>query len=430
METAGFDLDGRRDSQTMRYLFIHPVFPGQFHRVMRQLAAQPGNEVVHISRNANMDAVPGVRRLTFKVPPEPETGYILSRKVERATIEGKAVADLAVELKRSGFVPDLIYGYAGWGHIMFMKDVFPNVPLAGYFEWYLNAYGSEYNFDPAYPLQLDHQLYMRVSNATALVDLAACDHGITPTRWQQHQFPAELQHKITVIHDGVDTARFKPSPSAGLKLPGLELPPGTPLVTYLTRGMEPFRGFPQMMRALAELQARHPQAHAVIVGTEEIFYSAKPTKGASYKEEMLGELAGKLDLSRIHFTGWLDTASYLAVLQASWAHVYLTRPYVLSWSLMEAMAAGCLLVGSRTAPVEEMIRHGENGLLTDFFDHHALADLLGDILTVPERYAPLRVRARETMVQRYDVKDLVTKQATLVQHWAAAPAQRRFQPQD
>lgn len=149
----------------MRYLFIHPVFPGQFHRVMEHLAAQPGNEVVHISRQSHIDKVPGVRRLLYSLPDGfTAQGHLLSRKVESAVIEGQAVARLVGDLKKEGFVPDLMYGYAGWGQIMFIKDIFPNVPLAGYFEWYLNAYGSEFNFDPAYPLQLEHQLYMRVAN--------------------------------------------------------------------------------------------------------------------------------------------------------------------------------------------------------------------------------------------------------------------------
>lgn len=411
----------------MRFLFIHPVFPGQFHRVMQRLAADRGNEVVHISRQSHIESVPGVRRIRYAMPDGfAAKGHLLSRKVETAVAEGQIVAAHVAELKKSGFVPDLVYGYAGWGQIMFLKDILPNTPLAGYFEWFLNAYGSEFNFDPAYPLQLEHQLYMRASNAVALSDLVACDHGVTPTRWQQHQFPADLRHKLTVLHDGVDTDTFVPKPGAGLKLPGLELPAGTPLVTYVTRGMEPFRGFPQIMRAIAEVQRRNPRAHAAIVGTDEIFYSAKPTKGATFKEEMLAELAGKLDLSRLHFTGWLDTPRYRAVLQASSAHVYFTRPYVLSWSLMEAMSAGCFVIGSRTAPVEEMIRHGENGLLTDFFDHHALADELSDALAAPERYAGMRAEARELIVRSYALKDLVPRHATMLQQWAATPVGQSF----
>ena len=410
----------------MRYLFIHPVFPGQFHRVMERLAAKPGNEVVHISRQSSVEQIPGVRkaRYTLKEGGEPK-GHVFARKLEDAIQHGQAVLAVAKELRTKGFVPDLIYGYAGWGHIHFMKDLFPAAPLVGYFEWFLNAHGSEYNFDPAFPLQFEHQLYMRTANAPALVDLAACDHGVTPTRWQRHQFPAEFHGKLTVIHDGIDTEKLTPKPGAGLKLPTVELPAGTPLVTYVTRGMEPFRGFPQFMRALAELQTRRPDCHAVIVGTETIYYSQNPPDGRTYKQIILDELNGRLDLSRIHFTGWLDTPAYLSVLQASWAHVYFTRPYVLSWSLLEAMSAGCLVIGSRTAPLEEVIRDGENGRLVDFFEHRELADALAQALADPARFAPLRQKARATILQSYSLDLLVNRHVRMLESWAAAPARQR-----
>ncbi len=414
---------------TMRTLFIHPIFPGQFHRVMQHLAAQPGQDVVHISRQSAIASVPGVRKLRFAVPDDSDPkGHPYARKVEEAVVQAQAVARVAIELKQSGFIPDLIYGYAGWGQIMFIKDIFPDVPLVGYFEWYLNAYGSEYNFDPAYPLQIEHQFYMRASNAPTLLDLQACDYGITPTRWQQRQFPAEFHSKLTVLHDGVDTGKFRPNAQAGLELAGLKLPPGTPLVTYVSRGMEPFRGFPQFMRALAEVQKRHPACHAVIVGTETVYYSVVLPNGQTYKQAMLAELEGQLDVSRVHFTGWLDTPHYLSVLQASSAHVYFTRPYVLSWSLMEAMAAGCLVIGSRTAPVEEMISDGDNGLLTDFFDHKALADRLDEALTAPERFSTIRERARESIVRHYSLDLMVPQHVRLLEQWASQPVQRRPTP--
>ncbi len=166
----------------------------------------------------------------------------------------------------------------------------------------------------------------------------------------------------------------------------------------------------------------------MIVGTEEIFYSATLPEGRTYKQELLKELQGRLDLSRIHFTGWLDTARYLAVLQASWAHVYFTRPYVLSWSLMKAMATGCLVVGSRTAPVEEVIRDGENGVLSDFFDHHALADRLDAALATPERFTAIRANARETIARRHALDMLVTRHAKQLELWASLPLAARFTP--
>lgn len=406
----------------MRFVFIHPVFPGQFHRVMEQLASQPGNDVIHISHTAALTDVPGVRRLRYAAP---DPGAIkadrIARPFEEAVLHGQAVAKVLRGLQQQGVIPDLIYGYTGFGQTMFVKDIFPSVPLVGYFEWYLNAHGSEYNFDPTFPLQEEHHYFLRAANAPRLLDLEACDYGITPTRWQRHQFPPPLQHKLTVLHDGVDVERFQPKPGAALELAGVRLPAGTPVVTYVTRGMEPFRGFPQFMRALAELQARHPTVHAVIVGTEDVFYSKRLPQGRTYKQELLAELDGRLDLARVHFTGWLDTPDYLAVLQASTAHVYFTRPYVLSWSMLEAMAAGCLVIGSRTAPVEEMIRDGENGLLTDFFDHHALADRLHAVVSGPARFTAMRENARASIVARYDLRELVARHADLLMRWAGSP---------
>ena len=203
-----------------------------------------------------------------------------------------------------------------------------------------------------------------------------------------------------------------------LQLPGVDLTGVDEIVTYATRGMEPFRGFPQFMRALALLQRRRPACHAVIVGTEDIYYSRAPQGAKTYKEALLAELKDELDLSRIHFTGWLDGPRYQQVLRASSAHVYMTYPYVLSWSLLEAMASGCAVIGSRTAPVEEVIRDGDNGWLVDFFDHRALADRLEHALV--ERHAEpvrrLRQRARESVVERYALARMLPRHLALVQH--------------
>lgn len=406
----------------MRILFLHPVFPGQFHRLMAHLAARPGHEILHLSRQSAMESVPGVRKFQYKVPEASSHGHPFASRLDEAVRHGEAVAKAALELRRRGFRPDLIYGYAGWGPTLFMKDVWPDVPLAGYFEWYLHAFGSEYNFDPEHPLAWERQLHLRIFNANMLLDLESCDHGLTPTHWQHSRFPAAYRSKLSVLHDGVDTGYFQPRPDAGLTLPGIHLPPGTPVVTYATRGMEPFRGFPQFMRALALLQQERPDVHAVIVGTDEVYYSRRLPENRTYKQHLLEELQGRLDLSRIHFTGWLDSADYLKVLQASTAHVYLTHPYVLSWSLMEAMSAGCLVVGSRTPPVEEVLVDGENGLLVDFFDPEALARRLLQALSPAEDWRPLRNRARQTILERYALERLLPRHAALVHQWAGRPA--------
>lgn len=406
----------------MRYLFIHPVFPGQFHRVMESLAADPQNQVVHLSRQSTLSSVPGVRKLRYTLPEtSAPQSHSFMHKMEDAVRQAEAADRILTPLKQQGFTPDLIYGYAGWGPTMFLKDIFPGAPFAGYFEWYLNPFGSEYNFDPDHPLSRERQQYLHVFNAPLLMDLQACDYGLTPTRWQHHQFPVAYRDKIEVLHDGVDTGYYRPEPDAGLNLPGIRLPPGVPVVTYATRGMEPFRGFPQFMKALALLQQRHPDCHAVIVGSDQVYYSRTLPDGRSYKQQMLEELAGQLDISRIHFTGWLSNDDYRRVLQVSRAHVYLTYPYVLSWSMLEAMATGCLVIASDTAPVKEVIRHGDNGLLVDFFDYHSLATLLEDALRRPAEYHAIRDRARRTVEEHYELNALTRRHEALLKRWAGAP---------
>lgn len=402
----------------MRFLFLHPVFPGQFHRIMAALARDPAHEVVHCSRESAQAGIPGVKRVRYKVPDAPGEGaatHAFALRTEQAVRHGLAVLEAVRALQGQGFVPDLICGYAGWGPTLFMKDIHPKVPLLGYFEWFMNPTGSEYNFDPAHPLAFEAQLALRTSNAPMLLDLQACDRGVTPTFWQKRQFPAGLRDRLDVLHDGVDTARFCPAPEpAGLSLPGLELPPGTEIVTYATRGMEPFRGFPEFMRALPLLQRRRPHCHAVILGTEEAYYSRAPQGARSYKELLLRELDGQIDLSRVHFAGWCGDEAYRATLRASSAHVYLSYPYVLSWSLLEAMASGCAVVGSRTAPVEEVIADGENGWLVDFLDHEALADRIEQVLCGGAEVARVRAEARRTVLERYDLARLLPRHLAMM----------------
>ena len=401
----------------MRYLFLHPVFPGQFGKVMEALARNPANDVVHCSRISAVASIPGVRKVRYKLP-EPAQCQTLAfaQKMENTIQHAQAVLNAVHKLKQQGFVPDLIYGYAGWGPTLFMKDLYPKTPLLGYFEWFLNPYGAEYNFDPANPLAFEAQQALRLSNINMLLDLQACDHGVVPTHWQYSQFPAEYRRdKLSVLHDGVDTDFYQPAAgTAALQLPGLDLTGVTEIVTYATRGMEPFRGFPQFMRALAVLQKRRPHCHAVIVGTEEYFYTKPPLAAKSYKELLLRELGGELDLARIHFTGWLDKSQYRAVLQASRVHVYLTYPYVLSWSLLEALSCGCLVIGSRTAPVEEVILDDQNGRLVDFFDHHALAEQLEAALDRDPINDPLRRNARQTVVDRYALQKMLPRHLALL----------------
>lgn len=402
-------------SPAMRILFLHSNFPAQFRHLATVLAKDPANTVVFGTMRQE-GSIPGVKKMLYKPAREvvPQTHHYV-RSLESAVLQGQAVCRAAIALKNQGFEPDVVYGHSGWGPPLFMKDVFPKAQLLCYFEWFYHAHGSDSDFDPSDPLDVDDELRIRVKNAPILLDIASCDRGLSPTKWQRSQFPAELQSKITVMHDGVDTEFFRPNPGAKLVLPDLNLDLATvdELVTYVGRGMEPYRGFPQFMNAVALIQKRRPNCHVVVVGDDRVAYGKQLPDGKTYKQLMLETL--DLDLSRLHFTGPLPYHQYLQVLQASTVHIYLTRPFVLSWSMLESMAAGCLVLGSRTAPVMEVIEDGVNGLLVDFFDPAAIADRVDEVMTDRDRMAPLRAKARETIVERYDLATLLPKHLAWVQ---------------
>lgn len=394
----------------MRILFLHPNFPAQFRHLATALAHDPNNQVV-FGTNRVEGSLPGVRKVLYSPSREASsTIHPYVRDMESATLTGQAAYRMVAQLKQEGFEPDVIFGHSGWGPTLFMKDIFPKAELVCYFEWFYHAHGSDADFDPADPLSADAEARIRVKNAPILLDLYSCDRGMSPTHWQHQQFPKEFQSKISVMHDGIDTHFFKPNPGAKLVIPeiGLDLSDVDEIVTYATRGMEPYRGFPQFMEAAAILQKQRPNCHIVVVGEDRVAYGKQLADGKTYKQVMLENL--DLDMSRIHFTGKLPYVKYLQVLQASSAHVYLTRPFVLSWSFLEAMATGCAIVGSRTAPVEEAMEHGVNGLLADFFSPQDIAAKVSSILNHPTHRQDLRDNARQTILDHYDLAKLLPQQ--------------------
>lgn len=405
----------------MRILFLHPNFPAQFRHVATTIAQDNRHQVVFGTKRRE-GRLPGVYKALYEPARDvrPETHHYL-RPMEEAVLQGQAVYRMAEQLKTRGFVPDVVYGHSGWGPTLFCKDIFPTAKLLCYFEWFYHAHGSDADFDPSDPMNADSEARIRMKNSPILTDLYSCDRGLSPTFWQRQQFPKEYHDKISVLHDGVDTTFFRPQPGAKLVLPriNLDLSQVDELVTYVGRGMEPYRGFPQFMEAVALLQQRRPQCHVVVVGSDRVAYGKPLPDGKTYKELMLEKLP--LDLSRLHFTGPLPYEEYLQVLQASSAHIYLTRPFVLSWSMIEAMSAGCLLVASNTAPVREVIQDGINGLLADFFSPQEIADRVEEALDHPELVADLRRKARETVLTHYDLASLLPQHVQWIQQELAEP---------
>lgn len=389
----------------MKILFVHQNFPGQYLHLARHLAAIPGNQVVCITQRADGN-VAGVRKIVY-TPQRAVTEGIhpYLRDAETGILNAQAVARAALDLKKSGFVPDVMVGHNGWGEIWYLKDVFPHTPLLGYFEFFYQVSGADVGFDPSVPVRFNDAPRLRTKNAGNLLGLHAADAGQCPTHWQKSTYPTGYHPKLQVIHDGIDTTLVTPDTSARLRLPGseIDLAAGEELVTYVARNLEPYRGFPSFMRSLPAILRQRPQARVLIVGGDEVSYGARLPDGRTFRQRMLDELGDSLDQSRVHFLGKVPYAVYLKVLQMSRVHVYLTYPFVLSWSMLEAMAAGCLVVGSRTAPVQEVIREGENGRLVDFFRPDEIAQRVIEGLAEPAAFDTLRRNARQTVVENYDL---------------------------
>lgn len=401
----------------MRVLFLHNNFPAQYRHIASALASDPHNQVVFATKNTDV-TLPGVHKVVFAPNREAHRStHLYVRSFENAVLHGQAVFRVAEQLKTIGFIPDMICSHSGWGLSLFIKDVFPDVPLLCYCEWFTNARGADVDFDPDDLPSIDDVLRYRASNAAMLIDLYSCDRGVSPTEWQRSQFPKEFQSKISVLHDGVDTDYFRPRPDAKLVLPNLDLSHVAELVTYVARGMDLYRGFPQFVRAIAHVLERRPSCHVVIVAAERVAYGKARSDGKSYKQWMLETVS--FDRSRVHFVGTLPYGLYLKVLQASSVHVYLSRPFVLSWSAIEAMSTGCLIVGSNTPPVAEVLRDRENGLLADFFDPEQIADRIHEALDHPTRMQSIREGARQTVLDRYAQADLLPKHLQLLRDLAS-----------
>ena len=401
----------------MNILFVHQNCPGQYKHLAPAMAAIPGNRVVFISQKGKptpkgclkVEYAPH-RKVTEKIHP-----YLAG--TEAAIINGQGVARAAFALKKQGFTPDVMVGNPGWGETLFLKDVFPEAGLLSYAEFYYRGRGSDVGFDAEFGGGDDAILRARARTMQHLLAIEAADRAVSPTEWQKAQFPAAYQPKIEVIHDGIDCDVVRPDPQASFALPdGRVLTREDEVLSYVSRNLEPYRGFHVFMRALPALLDARPEAQVVIVGGEDVSYGGRPKGGGSWRKVMEDEI-GPLP-PRVHFTGRVPYAQFLSLLQVTSLHIYLTYPFVLSWSLLEAMAAGAPVLGSATPPVEEVIRDGENGWLTDFFDAPALAARAADLLAARGDHDALRAAARQTVLDRFDLARCLPANIALIERVA------------
>ena len=387
----------------MKILFIHPNYPSQFRRLAPRLA-ELGHEVIFLTGKREWHAPDPV---DFQLKPYQchrsggsEWLHPYLRRFDQAVLEGQAVFRSCADLSKEGWEPDWVINHVGFGVGLYIRDVFPLARRAALFEWYYNSEGSDVDFLNRGPVEPDRRLRLRTWNAQTLIELADADHAVTPTLWQQKQFPEWMRQRLKVVHEGIDWLRLKElSSSVGQGWPACSK--DSEIVTYVSRGFEEYRGFPQAMKALALLQQMRPKVQVLIAGSDLVAYGAGRSDGRSW-QTWAQEEAG-LDQHRTHWLGPLQTAEYHRLLQASHVHLYLTIPFVLSWSLLEAMAAGCSIVSSSTPPVEEMITSGKHGLLCDFFDHAQQAQAMNRLLDDRALAKALGVASQER-ARHYDAE--------------------------
>lgn len=403
----------------MKIVFLHQNCPGQFKYLAPALARAPGNEVIFITQK-DKPTPPGVRKIEYEPHRKITRGiHPYLSGAEAAVINAQAVARIGLTLRQQGFVPDVVIGNPGWGETLFAKDVWPEAPLISMTEFYFNGRGADVNFDPEFAKGFDSETRARTRSSVHLLAIEAADYAYAPTRWQRAQFPSVYHPKLEVIHDGIDCKNMRPDPEALFELPGgATLSRNDEVLTYVARNLEPYRGFHSFMRALPAILENRPDAQVVIVGGDEISYGTPPKKGGCWREVMLAETGPLPD--RVHFLGRIPYPSYRKLLQVSSVHLYLTYPFVLSWSMLEAMACGAFVVGSATPPVQEVITDGENGWLVDFFDVPAISARVSEALAQRDAVDDLRVAARETVLSRYELGACLSRQIALIERAVAA----------
>jgi glycosyltransferase involved in cell wall biosynthesis len=396
-----------------KILFVHNNFPAQFLHISRALAGHPDVQLAAIGSNSARP-VPGVKLLKYGLPgADVSMTHPFARRFDLECRRAEQVLYAASNLINSDFKPDIVMAHPGWGETLPLRSMFPKSKLIVYCEYFYRSEGGDLGFDMEFPQSgVDGHVRLHLKNASTLLALAECDMALSPTEWQRSTYPVGMQDKIKVVHEGVDTEVAKPMPNAEFQLsPGRTLTASDEVVTFVARAFEPLRGCHIFMRSLPRILAARPHAQVVIIGGKANPYGLSAPQDTTWKEVFFNEIASKVDQSRIHFVGHAPHDKYLNALRVSSAHVYLTYPFVLSWSMLEAMSAECLVIGSDTPPVREVI-DGSNGLLVPFFEPDTLAKTVIEALAHPERFKKHRARARKTILENYDTEKVCVPRLT------------------
>ena len=401
----------------MNILFVHQNFPAQFRHLAADLSLDAANRVAAIGAETS-GLISGVEIVRYAAgEPDLSRTHAFARRFDAECRRAEQIIYAAQALRADGFTPDVVIAHHGWGETLPLRSAFPDARLIAYCEYYYRVSGGDVGFDPeAPPLTVDAETALRARNAATLLALAECHAAVAATEWQRSTFPVEFQHKISVIHEGVDTDEVRPDGDATFSpRPGLTLRSGDEVITFVARDLEPLRGYLTFMRSLPAILRDRPRAHVVVVGEDGVSYGAPPPEGDTWKAIGLREVAGEIDLDRVHFVGRVGRTDFIRVLQVSACHVYLTMPFVLSWSMLEAMAARCALVVSDTAPCREVVRDRIEGLRVPFFDHGSLADAVTSLLSDRPRAEALGAAARRRIKKRYRIRHGIAAMRRLIQ---------------
>ena len=394
----------------MKFLFIHQNFPAQF-KYLAPALAQVGHDVRAIKRKSSSRSdTKWIQLYEYRVQRSNATDiHPWALNFESKVIRGEAVFRFCLSLRDEGYAPDVIIAHPGWGESLFIKEVWPNTRLKLYCEFFYASKGLDTDFDPEFQSSepTDNGRII-AKNASNLLSLFPADDFLSPTEWQANTFPPSIKDRIEVIHDGIDTERLVPADRTSLMIgEDIRLNESDEIITYVSRSLEPYRGFHMFMRSLPSILAERPLAKVIIVGKEPVSYGGSHSSGQSWKKVLLDEIGPLLcesSMNRIFFVGTVNYDVYLKILQLSDVHVYLTYPFVLSWSLLEAMSVGCAVVASDTGPVKEVVSNGENGLLVDFFNREEISRAVVKVLEERSLRSHLGRAARQLVIGKYDLR--------------------------
>jgi glycosyltransferase involved in cell wall biosynthesis len=389
----------------MNILFLHQNYPGQYREIVQRLAATGDHKIVFLTQRKQVPQVTDHTIGIYKPAHTPkEDSWIYAKWFETAVGNGVGAAQACAQLKKQGFTPDLITGHANWGELLYTKEVWPTAPLIGFFEYYYIPKGGLVGFDPEFPERPDIAPRLFTNNAPIYLTYERCEAAITATHWQKSVFPPSLQEKIRVNHEGIRTDKLIPDHDSEYTVEFGEhkFARGEEIVTYIARNFEPARGFHTMMRALPRLQALRPNMRIVMVGADDISYGMKLPKGETFRGRLKKELGDSVDWSKVYFVGQIPYDKLMAIIKLSRCHIYLTAPFVLSWSMMEAMALEKTIVATNVAPVKEVMEDGKTGFMIDYFKPQELAERVADVLAHKNNYREVGIAARKKIVNEYD----------------------------